>query len=351
VGVAKILIVDDEPFNVSYLAQEIQDLGYQPITAYDGLQALKSVTDYPPDLILLDIMMPALDGFDVLRRLKQSRETREIPVIIISALTDLPNVIRGIEMGAEDYLPKPYDPVLLRARISNALQKRAWLLQEKQYLDQIETEKQRADALLHVILPDEIVHELKENNSVQPRYYSAVAVMFVDVVGFTPYSETRTPHEVVTNLQTMIEAYEELALKHGLQKIKTIGDAFMTVGGLLKPLENPVLNSVRCGLEMISVAPQLPDPWNVRVGIHYGPVLSGVVGKHQYMFDIWGDTVNTAQRVESHGKPGAVNLTQRALQQVTNYYFPISLGKLDVKGKGLMEIWAIEPDSIPLGEK
>jgi len=252
-------------------------------------------------------------------------------------------------MGAEDFLPKPYDPVLLRARLRNALEKRAWIMQEKQYLEQIETEKQRVDSLLHVILPDDIVHELKETNQVQPRYYPEVAVMFVDVVGFTPYAETRSPQQVVSNLQTLIESYEELAVHHGLQKIKTIGDAFMSVGGLLKPLENPVLNSVRCGLEMISVAPKLPDPWNVRVGIHIGPVLSGVVGKHQYLFDIWGDTVNTAQRVESHGKPGAVNLTERALAHVSSEYRAETLGILDVQGKGLMEIWAIKPGIISEG--
>src|SRR3712207_3793525 len=111
----KILIVDDEPFNIAILEQELDDLDYDTVSAADGQEALEQVAAESPDLVLLDIMMPIMDGFAVLARLKASPDTRDIPVIVISAMHDMPSIVRGIKQGAEDYLPKPFDPVLLKA--------------------------------------------------------------------------------------------------------------------------------------------------------------------------------------------------------------------------------------------
>lgn len=338
---AKILIVDDEPFNVDYLEQELEDLEHDTISAANGREALAQVTAESPDIILLDIMMPLMDGFEVLTHLKADKAWRDIPVIVISALDDMDSTVRGIGLGAEDYLPKPFDPVLLKARIGACLEKKRLRDREVLYLQQIEAEKKRADELLHVILPAEIVQELKATNKVQPRQYHNVAVLFADIVGFTPYCDTHAPEEVVSNLQELIEAYESLALRHDLQKIKTIGDAFMAVAGLLKPLDNPVLNCVRCGLDMASTARQLPVGWHVRVGIHVGPLIAGVVGHRQYLFDVWGDTVNTAQRIESHGAVDAVNLSQAAWLQVADHCQGESLGLVQIKGKGALEIFRV----------
>jgi adenylate cyclase len=335
---AKILVVDDEPFNVDYLEQELEDLDYDTISAENGRVALERVASEAPDVILLDIMMPEMDGFQVLAHLKADQAWRDIPVIVISALDDMDNVVKGIELGAEDYLPKPFDPVLLKARIGACLEKKRLRDQEVVYLRQIEAEKKRADDLLHVILPREIVEELKATDTVRPRKYQDVAVLFADVVGFTPYCDTHAPEEVISNLQELVEAYEDLALRYDLQKIKTVGDAFMAVAGLLRPLDNPVLNSVQCGVDMISTTRRLPAGWRVRVGIHVGPVMAGVVGHRQYLFDLWGDTVNTAQRIESHGVADAVNLSREAWRWVSDRCQGESLGFVQVKGKGELEI-------------
>ncbi len=134
---AKILIVDDEPFNVDYLEQELEDLDYDTVSAGDGRQALAQVAATSPDLVLLDIMMPILDGFEVLARLKADPATRDIPVIIISAANDMSNVVRGIKLGAEDYLPKPFDPVLLQARLTASLDKKRLRDQEVEYLGEV----------------------------------------------------------------------------------------------------------------------------------------------------------------------------------------------------------------------
>ena len=130
----KILVVDDEPFNVDYLEQELEDRGYQTVSASNGQEALAQVAAENPDLVLLDIMMPIMDGFTVLARLKENAATRDVPVIVISAMSDMASVVKGVKQGAEDYLPKPFDETLLHARISASLEKKKYRDQEIEYL-------------------------------------------------------------------------------------------------------------------------------------------------------------------------------------------------------------------------
>jgi class 3 adenylate cyclase len=306
------LVVDDNPTNRDILCRLLLRQGHKVATAVNGRQALDMLQAEPFDLVLLDIMMPELNGFQVLDRLKADEHLRDVPVIMISALDQDDAVLRCIAMGAEDYLPKPFNPLLLKARIGASLEKKRFRDKEQNYLRQIEQEKRRSDELLHVILPDEIVAELKATNEVKPRRYDNVAVLFADLVGFTHYCENHAPEEVVPYLQNLVEAWENSALRHGVEKIKTIGDAFMAASGLLKPEDNPVLPCVRCGLEMIEATQRLPVRWNLRVGIHVGQVMAGVIGRRQYLFDLWGDTVNTAARMESSGRPGHITLSPEA---------------------------------------
>ncbi|MDH5507186.1 MAG: SpoIIE family protein phosphatase [Anaerolineae bacterium] len=135
-----LLIVDDEPFNVDFLEQELEDMGYATISAANGEEALTQAAKAQPDMILLDIMMPVMDGFEVLAKLKENPEQRDIPVIIISAASDMGKVVKGIEMGAEDYLAKPFDPVLLQARIRAGLKNKQYKDIEKAYLKALERE-------------------------------------------------------------------------------------------------------------------------------------------------------------------------------------------------------------------
>jgi len=153
---SRILIVDDEPFNVDLLEQELEDLGYDTASAENGQEALAKVTAAAPDLVLLDIMMPIMDGFEVLSCLKADTATRDIPVIIISAMDGMDSVVRGIEMGADDYLPKPFDPVLLQARISSSLEKKRLRDQEQLYLKGLETELEIGREIQAGFLPEQL---------------------------------------------------------------------------------------------------------------------------------------------------------------------------------------------------
>jgi sigma-B regulation protein RsbU (phosphoserine phosphatase) len=153
---AKILIVDDEPFNIEYLEQELEDHDYVTINAENGWVALERVAAEAPDLILLDILMPEMDGFEVLDRLKGDKDMRDIPVIVISALDDMDSVVHGIEHGAEDYLPKPFDPVLLHARIRSSLEKKRLRDQEQLYLKALERELEIGREIQAEFLPSEL---------------------------------------------------------------------------------------------------------------------------------------------------------------------------------------------------
>ena len=288
------------------------------------------------DLVLLDIVMPEMDGFSVLIQLKSDTRLREVPVIMISALNEIEYVVSCIKMGAEDYLTRPYNPVFLKARIGACLEKKRLREREREHLIQIDRERRRADELLHVILPPQIVSELKATNTVAPRRYDQVAVLFADIVDFTPYCEKHSPEDVVFHLQQLVKAWEEAAQKHEIQKIKTIGDAFMAACGLHVPVKNPVLNCIRFGEEMIAATHSLSTGWNLRVGIHYGQVLGGVLGSRQYLFDLFGDTVNTAARMESHGVSGAIALSGDAWEQVAHLCKGAALEFITVKGKGQM---------------
>ncbi|MBI2876400.1 MAG: response regulator [Candidatus Tectomicrobia bacterium] len=337
-----LLIVDDNEINRDMLSRRLQRQGYTVVVAEDGRQALEKIQEQPFDLILLDLMMPEMNGYQVLEHLKADPILRHIPVIMISALDEMDSVVRCIEIGAEDYLPKPFNPVLLKARIGACLEKKRLRDREVLHLEQIEAEKKRADELLHVILPHEIVEELKATDTVRPRRYENVAVLFCDIVDFTGYCNGRHPEEVIAHLRELVESFEALALRYDLEKIKTIGDSFMAAAGLLKPVANPMLNCVKCGLEMISTAQQMSARWNVRVGIHMGPVIAGVVGHRQYLFDLWGDTVNTAARIESHGVNGSVNVSREAWQWIADQCQGQSIGPVFLKGKGEVELFRVD---------
>ena len=139
-------------------------------------------------------------------------------------------------------------------------------------------------------------------------------------------------------MQSLIEAFERLVDKFGMEKIKTIGDAFMATSGLLRPVEAPLLTAVRCGLEMSKTAGDMEPNWDVRIGLHYGPVVAGIVGRQQFLFDVWGDTVNVAARLVEQGSPGSVTMTHTGWQEIQDECHARSIGIIDIKGKGKPEV-------------
>ncbi len=336
-----ILVADDDPQNREMLARRLRRLGHAVETADDGQEAIDKVRSDHYELLLLDIQMPKMNGYEVLAHLQANPPASALPIIVLSASDDSDQVARCIEMGAEDYLPKPFDPALLQARIDSSLEKKRFRDREAAYLETIKKEKERSDELLHVILPANIAAELKTTGEVKPRRVENVAVLFTDIVGFTSYCEKRTPETIHRDLQSLVKELESLTRAHGMEKIKTIGDAYLCAAGLLSKSPNPTLDCVQCGLDMIRAAEALPIGWQLRVGIHTGPVVAGVVGKQKYQYDIWGDTVNAAARMETSARPGTVCVNAETWKHVEAHCQGTSLGFHDIKGKGQHELFAI----------
>lgn len=336
---ARILVVDDNGDNRFTLKRRLKKLGYGNLEiAVHGRDALEKMQEQPFDLILLDIMMPEMDGYEVLETVKRDMQLRHIPIIMISAADQLESVVKCIELGAEDFLPKPFNATLLRARVSASLEKKALRDQEQAYRAQIVAEKKRTDELLHSIIPAMAVQELKQTGVVRPRNFDAVGILFCDIVGFTAYCDRNLPETVVAHLQALIETFEQIVDDFQMEKIKTIGDAFMATSGLLRPVEAPLLTAVRCGLEMSRAAREMEPNWEVRIGLHFGPVVAGIVGKQQFLYDVWGDTVNIAARLVEHSSPGAVAMTAAAWQEIQDECEARSLGVIDIKGKGKLDV-------------
>jgi adenylate cyclase len=339
----RVLVVDDDEGNREILTRRLQREGLQVTAASGGAEALRVLASGTFDLVLLDMVMPGLDGGQVLARLKAYPATAAVPVIMISSLDQDDSVARCIESGAEDYIAKPFNPVFLRARIAACLEKRRLREQEARFLAQIQAEKEHSDELLHIILPHDVVAELKATGEVKPRRFEHVGVLFCDVVGFAAYSDRRPPEEILAHLQTLVQTFEQIAARHGLEKIKTIGDAFMAVAGLPTALDIPALQCVRAGLEMIAAAHAHAAGWQIRVGVNVGPVVAGIVGRMKYQFDVWGDTVNTAARVEQAGEPGAVCLPAKVWTSIAREFPGEPRGRVPLKGKGEVELVLVRP--------
>jgi adenylate cyclase len=321
---ARILVVDDNDDNRYTLTRRLRREGYEEVAvATNGREALDLIARQPFDLILLDIMMPEMNGYEVLERLKADQVLRHVPVIMISAISEFDSVVRCIELGAEDYLPKPFNSVLLRARIGASLERKRLHDREAAHLAEIERQRARADELLHAILPALAVHELQAADRVSPRRFEEVAV--------------------VANLDRLALDLERIARDHALEQIKTTGDGFMATANLLEPHADPALASVRFAFDMVEAARCNPARWQIRLGIHVGSVVAGVVGRSKFCFDLWGDTVNTAARLSAVGSEGAVYLSGDAWRRLEGRCPGRCLGRVSLKGKGEIEVYLGDP--------
>ena len=205
---------------------------------------------------------------------------------------------------------------------------------------QVEQEKARSEGLLLNILPEEVANELKANGKVQARYIDSCSILFTDFVGFTRMAGRIPPNELVQALDKAFSRFDGVVTKYGLEKLKTIGDAYMCAGGVLDKQPDHLVRCIMAGLEMhhiletggLSSADQAP--WRMRIGIHQGPVVAGVIGQKKFAFDLWGDTVNTASRLEASGQPRSINLSTAVYKQVEEFFEGVDRGFVPVKGKG-----------------
>lgn len=341
---ARLLVVDDKDSNRDLLSRRLSRQGFQVEVSENGVQALEMIRakeqEQGYDLVLLDIIMPEMDGYQVLATLKADKQLRHLPVIMISALDEIDSVVRCIEMGAEDYLQKPFNQVILKAKIFATLERKRLRDREHAFMQKLQAEQEKSEKLLLNILPKPIADRLKKGDRTIADSFPEVTVMFSDLVKFTELSAGITAAALVEKLNEIFLAFDLLADQHGLEKIKTIGDSYMLVGGLPTPREDHAEAVAAMALDMFDAIERLNQQNNsnfkIRVGIHTGPVVAGVIGKNKFNYDLWGDAVNVASRMESHGVPGKIQISETTYQKVKDKFILEKRGIIEVKGKGEM---------------
>ena len=219
----------------------------------------------------------------------------------------------------------------------------------KKQFEEIEKEKQISEDLLLNILPEEVAAELKLKGNAEARNFDEVTVLFTDFKDFTSFSERMTPKELVEEIHTCFKAFDQIIETYGLEKIKTIGDSYMCAGGLPVVNNTNAIDAVKAGLEInqfiqnrqLELAKDGKSTFQIRIGIHTGPVIAGIVGIKKFAYDIWGDTVNTASRMESSGEEGKVNVSGATYEKVKDSFVCIHRGKVQAKGKGEIDMYFV----------
>jgi class 3 adenylate cyclase len=240
---------------------------------------------------------------------------------------------------------------------------RARFLQRQDLADQgdaLAREKAKSDRLLHTMLPATIADRLRDQpTTVIADAIPEASVLFADLVGFTPIGSQMAPAKLVSVLNELFGRFDELAARHGLEKIKTIGDGYMAVAGVPLPVEDHADRTVRFALDLLeatdALAAELEMPLEIRVGIHSGPLVAGVIGRDKLAYDLWGDTVNVASRMESQGMPGRIQVSEVTAQKLTAGVGLEPRGTIEVRGRGPMRVLLVSqpdeaPAELPVGE-
>jgi class 3 adenylate cyclase len=259
----------------------------------------------------------------------------------------------GVSLALEPFLtpadvPQPVQVAFLAANIAGVSVTAYLLLQY--FVREREREHERSERLLLNVLPEPVALRLKRQEGVIADRFEHATVLFADIVDFTPISARIAPHEVVELLDSVFSDFDDLAERYGLEKIKTIGDAYMVASGIPDPRPDHVRAVADMALAMLDVAAAHRGGLGLRIGIDTGPVVAGVIGRRKFIYDLWGDTVNTASRMESHGVPGRVQVTERVVTALARDYVFEARGPVDIKGKGTMPTWFLRGRADVVGD-
>ncbi len=328
---AHLLVVDDNKVNRLLLSRNLELQGHRVGTAENGRVAIEVLRETPYDLVLLDLEMPEMDGFEVLEALRADTRLRDIPVIVTSSVEGLDSVVRSIELGAVDYLPKPPNATLLRARIASSLEK-------KRLRDDLK-------ALVSRFATTEVAQDLAQSGFSLGGKRVRASVMFCDIRGFTPLVESQTPEETIELLNTFYTLMFDAITSHDGVVNQMIGDGLMAIFGAPLEIPDPSASAVRAALEMRDLIEMLNAqreaggkvPIRIGIGIASGEVVAGYTGTAtRATYTCVGDVVNLAARLEGHTKPaGRTILVDRATHDALGGAFVMdALGEVALKGIG-----------------
>ncbi len=342
-----VLLIDDQAMvgeGVRRMLADQSDIDFH----YQGdpTKAIETALEVKPTVILQDLVMPEVDGLTLVRFFRGNPQTREIPLIVLSTKEEPVVKAEAFSLGANDYLVKLPDRIELIARIRYHSKGYIAQLERNAAFRALRQEQEKAERLLLNILPEAIAERLKNGENNIADYFPEASVLFADIVGFTELSTRVTPEELVAELNEIFSAFDALTGKHEVEKIKTIGDAYMVVAGLPRPRDDHAAALVEMGLDMLDSLAEYNTRkggnLGIRIGVNSGPVVAGIMGTKKFIYDLWGDTVNTASRMESHGVEGGVQVSQSTLDLLPEGSYGIEpRGSIKVKGKGEMQTYLV----------
>ncbi len=343
-----VLVVDDEPYNVDLLTEELEELGLHTVPAANGREALALIDEIECDMMLLDIMMPEMDGIELLERLNAAGRLASLPVIVVSAVDDIRCVARCIELGAEDHLLKPFDPVLLRARIGGALEK-------KRLRDQVARQLAITRAVFGKYVPESVAESILAGNGTLTPVQTVATILYCDIEGFTGIVEQMSPVRTMQMVNEYFAAVLEPIRRHGGIVNQFQGDAMLVTFNV--PVED-LRHSDQAVRSAIDIHALLAErrfagvQLRTRIGINSGPVVAGNVGAGDRLhYTVLGDTVNVAARLEELNKThGTHTLISGATVGILRDDFLLErLGDVQIRGKdALVTVYRLPADG-PLG--
>lgn len=393
---SRILIVDDYPALVTLMRHKLVQRGFEVLTAQNGDDAFKIVESEFPDLVISDVEMPVMNGYELCRNIKEDENLSHTPVILVTSLVTTDSLMKGIAVGADNYLTKPYDDETLFAKVDELLNHQAKPIKErddinvfidgqnyklkadyshlinllvstykntlaqnmelesvKQQLKSINNElefsKEEHENLLQNIFPRKVADSLLAYGTVSPERYDDVTIMFTDFDDFTKIVPTLTPEKLIESLSFYFDKFDEFAADHNVIKIKTIGDSYMAVGGMPERNTTHPIDVILTGLKMqrfIKEKQAIQDSeipnFPLRIGIHTGSVVVGVIGKKRFAYDVWGDAVNLAARMEQNAEVSFINISETTYQKVKDYFECEARGEIEAKNMGSVPMYNLK---------
>jgi class 3 adenylate cyclase/CheY-like chemotaxis protein len=392
-----IVIAEDSRLPAMILKKALESRGHAVHWGANGALALALVREHRPAILISDVEMPEMDGHALCRAVKSDPELRTTPVLMLTSLAATSDILAGLREGADAYVTKPYEPEHLLERIDhllaqdpaadrpgepleleyrgdrlqldvtrrqllnlllstyeNILQQNSKLAEMHRELGeanrQVEESLRKTRELLYKVFPRRIADELADTGQSEPRHFDSVTVLFTDFVGFTKTAETLSPRQLIADLDRYFLRFDQLLAACGMEKLKTIGDAYMAAAGVPEPTGSHALDAAVFALGLREAVAEIGrgqeaaglPVFPIRIGLHTGPLVAGVIGEQRFLYDLWGDTVNTASRMESKGEPGRINVSAATQALVAPWCECSSRGLIEVKGKGAVEMFFLE---------
>jgi adenylate cyclase len=348
---AKILVVDDKRANVLLLERMLSGAGYSGVTSTldpNAVCDLHAKNRY--DLIVLDLQMPGMDGFEVMEGLKRIETDGYLPVLVITAQPD--HKLRALRAGAKDFISKPFDVAEVLMRVRNMLEVRVLNVSIRhkneeltKLFDQVVSERKVSERLALHVAPDSIAARLQARPDVTADSFAPATVVIADITGFADLPSPAAPEQLALLLDEIFTDFDQLATERGLRKIKTLGNSYMAVAGVPLPSGEHASQAAHLSLDMVDALGRFNErsghTLQVRIGIDSGAVSAGVIGKRMYVYDVWGDAVNIACHMESHGVAGRVQLSESTRVLLDDRFLLEERGVLVVEGKGELRTWFV----------